>query len=62
MCAFVGLLTKCQYPPPLFHKTLWCSAKLRKGITFLNVMLTVHHSISVQWNQRDALFIHLIKN
>jgi hypothetical protein len=28
----------------------------------LNVLLTVHHSISVYENQRDALFIQFIKN
>jgi hypothetical protein len=27
-----------------------------------NVLSTVHHSISVQWNQRDAPFIQFIKN
>jgi hypothetical protein len=27
-----------------------------------NVLLTVHHSISAQWNQCDILFIHFIKN
>jgi hypothetical protein len=29
---------------------------------FFNVLLTVHHSISVYWNQRDALLIQLIEN
>jgi hypothetical protein len=28
----------------------------------LNVLFTVHHSISVQWNQRDVCFIQFIKN
>jgi hypothetical protein len=27
-----------------------------------NVLLTVHHSLSVYWNQRDALFIQFIEN
>jgi hypothetical protein len=28
----------------------------------LNVFLTVHRSMSVKWNQRDALFIQFIEN
>jgi hypothetical protein len=28
----------------------------------LNALLTVHHSISVQWNQRDKLCIQFIEN
>jgi hypothetical protein len=28
----------------------------------LNVFLTVHHSVSVQWSQRDALCIQFIEN
>jgi hypothetical protein len=50
------------------HKTLHVKEIIipsrRKKIYFslkLNVLLTVHHSISVQWNQRDALFVHFIK-
>jgi hypothetical protein len=28
----------------------------------LNVLLTVHHSVSVYWNQRDPLFIQFVEN
>jgi hypothetical protein len=28
----------------------------------LKVLLTVHHRVSVKWNQRDALFTQFIKN
>jgi hypothetical protein len=39
------------------------SGLLRGTFTFtFNVLLTVHRSISVSWNQRDALFIQFIKN
>jgi hypothetical protein len=35
-----------------------CETAIRK----LNVLLTVNHGISVQWNQRDTHFIQFIKN
>jgi hypothetical protein len=28
----------------------------------LKVLLTLHHSVSVQWNKRDAHIIQFIKN
>jgi hypothetical protein len=36
---------------------LWSSVIIWK----VNVLLTVHHSISVQWNQRDALSFNLLR-
>jgi hypothetical protein len=35
--------------------------KLEETVSFF-VLLTVHHSITAKWNQRDALFIQFIEN
>jgi hypothetical protein len=47
-----------QSPVVATHTNCW---NIENKSLKLNVLLTVHHNISVQWNQRDAIFIKIIK-
>jgi hypothetical protein len=44
---------------PLKAKHQWLRGK---ESNWINVLLTVHYSVSVSWNQHDALFIQFIKH
>jgi hypothetical protein len=68
MLCFCWVLVCCEHRGNLCLAMTILSTKWRNSrtvLTTVNVLLTVHHSksysISVQWNQRDAIFIQFLR-